>query len=122
MTARKSGRHPQAVRVEVRFTSWAVDDMRHLHKLDPKAALVVAAKIEMIRINPEVGQPLRGPLAGFRKLAVRNRELRIIWRVTWEDDGAAIVDIAEIWAVGHRRDDEVYRTMGQRTGGNRPTE
>ena len=68
----------------------------------------------MIQRNPEVGQPLRGALAGFRKLAVQNRQLRIIWCVTWEDDGIAIVDIAEIWAVGHRRDDEVYRAMNKR--------
>ena len=114
MTPRKSGRHPRAERVEVRFTSWALEDLRQLHKADPQSVLVVAAKIEMIQRNPEVGEPLRGPLAGFRKLAVRNRSLRIIWRVTWEDDGTAIVDIAEVWAVGRRRDDEVYRTMNRR--------
>lgn len=45
---------------------------------------------------------------------MRNRSLRIIWRVTWEDDGTAIVDIAEVWAIGRRRDDEVYRTMNRR--------
>ncbi len=118
MTPRKSGRHPEATSVEVRFTKWAVDDLRHLEKIDPGAIVVVAAKIEMITRNPEVGQPLRGVLVGFRKLAVRNRELRIIWRVTWEDDGAAIVDIAEIWAVGHRRNEEVYRAMNRRAKKN----
>lgn len=114
MTARKNGRHPRAERVEVRFTKWAVDDLRELQLTNPSAILIVAAKIEMIERNPEVGQPLRGVLAGFRKLAVQNRQLRIIWRVTWEDGETAIVDIAEIWAVGRRRDDEVYRTMNRR--------
>lgn len=114
MTLRKGGRHQRAERVEVRFTKWAVEDLRELQRINPRAVLIVAAKIEMIERNPEVGQPLRGALAGFRKLAVQNRQLRIIWCVTWEDDGTAIIDIAEIWAVGHRRDDEVYRTMRKR--------
>ncbi|MBU6240777.1 MAG: type II toxin-antitoxin system RelE/ParE family toxin [Acidobacteria bacterium] len=114
MTSRKSARHPRAERVEVRFTKWAVEDLRDLQRINPSAVLIVAAKIEMIQRNPEVGEPLRGALAGFRKLAVQNRQLRIIWRVTWEDGGTAIVDIAEIWAVGHRRDNVVYRVMDKR--------
>lgn len=77
--------------------------------------LIVAAKIEIIQRNPEVGEPLRGALAGFRKLAVQNRQLRIIWRVTWEDGGTAIVDITEIRAGGHRRDNERNRAMDKRT-------
>ncbi|MBU3704801.1 MAG: type II toxin-antitoxin system RelE/ParE family toxin [Ilumatobacteraceae bacterium] len=96
VTSHKSARHPRAERVEVRFTRWAVEDLRELQRINPSAVLIVAAKIEMIQRNPEVGEPLRGALAGFRKLAVQNRQLRIIWRVTWEDGGTAIVDISEI--------------------------
>lgn len=114
MTSRKSARHPRAERVEVRFTKWAVEDLRELQRISPNFILIVAAKIEMIQRNPEAGQPLRGVLADFRKLAVENRQLRITWRVTWEDGGTAIVDIAEIWAIGRRGDDEAYRTVNKR--------
>lgn len=124
MTQRKAGRHPLATRVEVRLTSAALEDLRTLHRKNPSLVVVVVAKLELIRQNPDIGSPLRGGLAGFRKLPVRNRELRIVWRVTWEADGTAIVDIAEIWAIGQRRADEVYLEMERRvrrTGGDPTT-
>ncbi len=43
-----------------------------------------------------------------------NRDWRVIWRVTYDDSGIPIVDVAEVWAVGARSDSEVYTEMSDR--------
>jgi mRNA interferase RelE/StbE len=52
-------------------------------------------------------------LIGWRKLAVSNRDWRIIWRVT-SDESSIVIDVAEVWAVGARADSEVYEEMRSR--------
>ncbi len=71
-------------------------------------------KFLLIERNPEVGAPLGGGLHGYRKLTVGDRDWRIVWRVTFDDTGQLIVDIGEIWAVGARKDSEVYDEMRRR--------
>ncbi|MCU1363441.1 MAG: hypothetical protein JWM55_1269 [Acidimicrobiaceae bacterium] len=71
-------------------------------------------KFLVIESNPEAGAPLGGVLSGFRKLTISNRDWRVVWRVTSEDSGATIIDIGEIWAVGARRDSELYEGMRRR--------
>jgi len=68
----------------------------------------------MLERDPEAGEPLKGGLIGYRKLVVGDRDWRIIWRVTHDENGAIIVDVAEIWAVGVRSDADVYDEMAQR--------
>jgi mRNA interferase RelE/StbE len=64
--------------------------------------------------DPEAGEPLHGDLIGWRKLVVGNRDWRVVWRVTFDDSGTPIVDVAEVWAVGARSDDDVYNEMRSR--------
>ncbi len=55
-----------------------------------------------------------GALVGYRKLVVGNRDWRLVWRVTSDDAGGVTVEIAEVWAAGARRDEDVYREMRDR--------
>jgi mRNA interferase RelE/StbE len=86
---------------EVHFTDPALDDLR---RLGPDAVPRVLRKLLLLEDNPLAGAPLGGGLTGFRKLVVGRNTWRVVYRVV----GPAI-EICEIWAVGHRRDAEVYR-------------
>jgi mRNA interferase RelE/StbE len=89
---------------EVRFIDAAVEDLRRL----PASVLPrVLKKLVLLEENPKAGRPLGGPLSGFRKLVVGNRDWRIVYRET--PDGA--VEVCEVWAVGARADDEIYEEV-----------
>lgn len=111
---RRGGRHPQATRTELRFTDDAVDDLTQLQKKNRPALAWAMKKFLVIESNPEAGESLGGVLSGFRKLTISNRDWRVVWRVTSDDSGATIIDIGEIWAVGARKDSEVYEGMRSR--------
>lgn len=81
---------------------------------DPQIARWALKKMIQLESDPEAGQPLLSALIGWRKLSVGNRDWRIVWRVTHDDAGEAIVDVAEVWAAGARSDSEVYTEMTQR--------
>jgi mRNA interferase RelE/StbE len=68
-------------------------------------------KFVVIERSPEAGEPLGGVLSGFRKLTIGDRDWRVAWRVTSDNSGTTVVDIGEIWAVGARKDSEVYAGM-----------
>lgn len=107
----RTGRHPDAQDVVIRLIDPAIDD---LNKLDPQARRWALKKMLLLERDPEAGAPLRGSLAGFRKIVVGDRHWRIIWRVTHGQSGQVIVDVAEVWAVGARSEDEVYDEMRTR--------
>lgn len=110
----KSGRHPNAHHTELRFTDAAIDDLRALQKKNRPALKWAMKKFLLIERNPEAGAPLGGGLHGYRKLTIGDRDWRIVWRVTFDDTGNLIIDIGEIWAVGARKDSEVYDEMRRR--------
>ena len=111
---RRSGRHPEAVRVEVRLTDPAINDLEALKKSNRNALRWALKKFLLLERDPEAGRPLHKELQGWRKLTVGDRDWRIVWRVTFDDAGSVIVDVAEVWAVGARSDDEVYKEMSAR--------
>lgn len=111
---RRSGRHAQDQRIELRFTDAAIEDLVVLQKKNRQALQWAMKKFVLIERDPEAGAPLGGGLHGFRKLTLGDRDWRIIWRVTYEESGEVIVDIAEIWALGARKDAEVYAEMNRR--------
>jgi len=114
VTARRSGRHPDADRVVVRLIEPALEDLRALLRLDPQIVRWAVKKMLLLERDPEAGAELHGTLIGWRKLTISNRDWRIIWRVTSDESGAVIVDVAEVWAVGARADREVYEEMRSR--------
>lgn len=112
---RRSGRHPDADRTVVRFTDAAFADLQRLaRKGDPQVVRWALKKCLLLERNPEAGEELRGGLFGYRKLTVGDRDWRIVWRVTHDDEGRPAVDVAEVWAVGARSDSEVYEEMTSR--------
>jgi mRNA interferase RelE/StbE len=85
-----------------------------LQKKNRSALKWAMKKFLLIERNPEAGAPLGGGLHGYRKLTVGDRDWRIVWRVTFDDTGHLIVDVGEIWAVGARKNSEVYDEMRRR--------
>ncbi len=115
MAGRASGRHPEAKGTVVRLTSDAVADVdRLLRRGDPQVVRWAFKKMMHLEQNPEAGDALLGGLMGWRKISVGDRDWRLVWRVTHDDAGAVIVDVAEIWAFGARSDVEVYEEMQSR--------
>lgn len=92
---------------DVRFLDAAVED---LLRLDHDIRLRVLKRLLLLEVNPQAGQPLGGPLTGYRKLVLGNRDWRVVYRETV--DGA--VEACEVWVVGARADDEVYREAADR--------
>ena len=112
---RASGRHPDAERTVVRFTDAALADLQSMvRKGDPQVVGWALKKCLLLERDPEAGEPLRGALIGYRKLVVGDRDWRIVWRVTHDDAGRPVVDVAEVWALGARSDSEVYAEMNAR--------
>ncbi len=109
--ARRGQRHPQATKNEVRFTDPAIDDLVELFKKNKPVVKWALKKCLVLERDPEAGETLGGALTRFRKITVSNRDWRIVWRITYDDSGTPIVDIAEVWAVGARSDSEVYQEM-----------
>jgi mRNA interferase RelE/StbE len=101
-------------RAYVRLTEPAVEDLARLVRLDPQIARQALKKMILLERDPEAGEPLLGTLIGFRKLVVGDRHWRIVWRVTADDSGRDVVEIAEVWAAGARSDGEVYAEMTER--------
>jgi mRNA interferase RelE/StbE len=74
----------------------------------------VLKKCLLLERNPEAGEELRDGPIGYWKLTVGDRDWSIVWRVTSDDTGLPVFDIAEVWAVGARSDSEVYTEMESR--------
>jgi len=88
------------------LTDEAYEDFRGL---DGQARVIVAKGLRKLETEPDKrGAPLGarqvGDLTTFRKLVVGDRACRIVYRV--EPGGTVTV----IWVIGHRTDDECYRT------------
>ncbi len=105
----------------VRFIDAAIDDLRALNKKDPQILGQIFKKLVLLEISADAGQPLAGPLSGYRKLTVGNRTWRIIWRLFKESNGQMVIEIAEVWAIGARSDDEIYKEMKRRLSKSKPS-
>ena len=64
--------------------------------------------------DPHAGEALLGGLIGYRKLTVGDRDWRVVWRVIQDEAGGFLVEVAEVWAVGHRKDSQVYAEIQHR--------
>jgi mRNA interferase RelE/StbE len=99
--------HPVRYKIVLHKDVVAVDSKR----FDAKTKNKIKMKcIELLSFRPdEVGQPLRAPLQGYRKLKIFS-DYRVIYRVEKERV------IVFILAVGIRRDFEVYEIALKRLG------
>lgn len=74
-----------------------------LAALDNSERLRVLKQVEKLEHKPELGDPLRGALVGFRKLYACNKRIRIIYEI----EGLRLV--VRVVVVGPREDAKVYR-------------
>jgi len=107
-------KHPKAPGCLVRLTEHAVEDLRTLFKADPQIVRWALKKMIQIERDPNAGAPLLGGLIGYRKIVVGDRDWRVVWRIVQDDAGDFRVDVAEVWAVGYRKDNEVYEEIRRR--------
>ena len=95
---------------DIQFIPEAVKDYK---LLDGSIKKVVNEKIEKLKENPFLGEPLGNKnnidLTGFYKIYVAKKSYRIIYRVLDNE-----IEIVEIWGIGKRDKLEIYKTIGKR--------
>lgn len=89
----------------VRFHPDVEQDLKQLGKAEAQRVLVVIRERIAEGEPDKIGKPLRGALAGYRR--VRTGDIRIVYRI----DGTEIVLVL---CVGARRDDAVYISATRR--------
>lgn len=114
-------KHPDVAGCVVRLTDDAVGDLQRLFKADPQIVRWALKKMIQLERDPDAGDPLLGGLIGYRKITVGDRDWRIVWRVVQDEAGVYRVEVAEIWAVGYRKDSEVYAEIKQRVADAGPS-
>lgn len=107
-------KHPDVPGCVVRLTNGAVDDLQSLFKADPQIVRWALKKMIQLERDPNAGDPLLGGLIGYRKITVGDRDWRVVWRVEQDEVGDYLIEVAEVWAVGYRKDSEVYAEISQR--------
>ena len=107
-------KHPDAPGCVVRLTDDAVEDLKGLFKADPQIVRWALKKMIQLESDPNAGDALLGGLIGYRKITVGDRDWRVVWRVLQDEAGDFRVEVAEIWAIGYRKDSEVYQEVTQR--------
>lgn len=107
-------KHPDVPGCVVRLTDDAVADLQTLFKADPQIVRWALKKMIQLERAPLAGDPLLGGLIGYRKITVGDRDWRVVWRVVLDEAGDLRVEVAAVWAIGHREDSEVYAEIKQR--------
>jgi len=107
-------KHPDVPGCVVRLTDDAVEDLQQLFKADPQIVRWALKKMIQIERDPDAGDPLLGGLIGYRKITVGDRDWRVVWRIEQDEAGDYLIEVAEVWAVGYRKDSEVYAEIRQR--------
>jgi mRNA interferase RelE/StbE len=105
-----------SIKYEVQFIPEAVEDYK---SLDGSIKKLVAKKIEELEVNPFLGEQLGHKfnidLTGFLKTYIASKKYRIVYRLISPEK----VEIVEIWGIGKREKEEIYRTIGKRLGKGR---
>lgn len=113
MAAEKQ-KHPDVPECLVRLTDDAVEDLQGLFKADPQIVRWALKKMIQIERDPNAGEALLGGLIGYRKITVGDRDWRVVWRIEQDESGGYLIEVAEVWAVGYRKDSEVYAEIAKR--------
>ena len=89
----------------------AVNDYK---ELDGSIKKNVEKKIEELKENPFLGHSLGNKfnidLSGFYKIYVQGKQYRIVYRLITPQD----IEIIEIWGIGKREKEEIYRKIAKR--------
>lgn len=98
----------------VRLTEPAFRDLENLFDRDPQIVRWALKKMLLLERNPHAGEPLLAGLVGWRKLVVGDRHWRVVWRVDRDELGQYYVEVSEVWAIGYRKDSEIYDEVRSR--------
>ncbi|WP_425928791.1 type II toxin-antitoxin system RelE family toxin [Pseudomonas sp. NyZ201] len=85
----------------VRFHPEVERDLKQLGKVEAQRVLVVIRERIAEGEPDKIGKPLRGALAGYRR--IRTGDVRFVYRING-------TEIVLVLCVGARRDDEVYNS------------
>jgi len=95
----------------VEFIREAAKDYK---ELDGSVRNQVDRKLEELSCNPFLGERLGHrfniDLTGFFKIYVNNKTHRIVYKLITPDK----IEIIEIWGIGKRDKEEIYREIGKR--------
>ena len=101
------------MKYQIQFLPEAARDYK---ELDGSIKKLVNKKIEEIEVNPFLGEKLGHKfnidLTGFLKTYVAAKKYRIVYRLLTPEK----VEVVEIWGIGKREKEEIYRTIGKRLG------
>jgi len=93
------------------FIPEAVKDYK---ELDGSVKKSINTKIDELKINPFLGEKLGHKfnidLTGFYKIYVHGKKFRIVYRMITPEK----IEVLEIWGIGKREKEEIYRTIGKR--------
>jgi mRNA interferase RelE/StbE len=90
------------------------DAAKDYKELDGSVKKSVNMKIEELKSNPFLGEKLGHKfnidLTGFYKIYVHGKKYRIVYRMITPEK----IEVLEIWGIGKREKEEIYRTIGKR--------
>jgi mRNA interferase RelE/StbE len=90
------------------------DAARDYRELDGSIKALVDEKLEELSRNPFLGERLGNKfnidLTGFMKIPFNSKRHRIVYRLISPEK----VEIIEIWRIGKRDKEEIYKTIGKR--------
>jgi len=96
---------------KIKFIPDAANDYK---ELDGSVRKDVDKKLELLNENPFLGERLGNKynidLTGFYKIYVHSKQFRIVYRLI----GAQRIEIIEIWGIGKREKEEIYKKIGNR--------
>ena len=96
---------------KIEFIKEAAKDYK---ELDGSVKKLVNLKLEELLKNPflgeRLGNKLNVDLTGFFKIYVFKKKYRIVYRLLNPNE----IEIIEIWGIGKRDREEIYRTIGKR--------
>lgn len=99
------------MKYKVQFIPEARNDY---NELDGSVRKDVNKKIDELENNPFLGHKLGNKynidLTGFYKIYVHSKKYRIIYRLIDEKK----IEIIEVWGIGKREKEEIYRLIGKR--------
>ena len=93
------------------FIPEAVKDYKDL---DGSVKKSINTKIEELKKNPFLGEKLghkfNMDLSGFYKIYAHGKKFRIVYRMITTEK----IEVLEVWGIGKREKEEIYRTIGKR--------
>jgi mRNA interferase RelE/StbE len=83
-------------------------------KLDGSIKKLVNKKIDELSEKPFIGEKLGNKnnidLTGFYKIYVAKKSIRLVYRLLSPKE----IEVIEIWGIGKREKEEIYKIIGQR--------